>query len=185
MMTEIYIVRHAHSTYTPDEVGRGLSDSGKKAASHVKELLEGNHMEIFISSPYKRAVETIKGAAEASGIEILLEESFKERILGENPVEDFEETLNELWKNPDLALPGGESNRQAQRRGVEGILEVLRKYEGKGIAIGTHGNIMTLIMNYFDSNYNYEFWKKLSMPDIYKLVFQGQALQQIQRIWNL
>lgn len=184
-MTEIYLVRHAHSAYTPDELGRGLSDSGKRAAFDVKELLEGKNIKVFISSPYKRAVETIKEAAKADGIEILLEECFKERVLAENPVGDFEKVLNELWKNPDLALPGGESNRQAQRRGVEGLLEVLRKYEGKSIAIGTHGNIMTLIMNYFDSKYDYEFWKKLSMPDIYKLIFEGQELQTIQRIWNL
>lgn len=43
-------------------------------------------------------------------------------------------------------------------------MHIIDKYKGKRIAIGTHGNIMAIMMNYFDKKYDYSFWKSLSMP---------------------
>ncbi|MCD4542101.1 hypothetical protein LQV58_28860, partial [Klebsiella pneumoniae subsp. pneumoniae] len=60
----------------------------------------------------------------------------------------------------------------------------LDKYEGKNVVVGTHGNIMVLMMNYFDEQYDFEFWKKLAMPDIYKLSFQKKTLVNCIRIWK-
>jgi 2,3-bisphosphoglycerate-dependent phosphoglycerate mutase len=72
----------------------------------------------------------------------------------------------------------------AQKRGIKATLKVLETYEGKNIAIGTHGNIMVLIMNYFDRKYGFSFWKDLDMPDIYKLSFDNMDLKEVNRIWN-
>jgi len=57
-------------------------------------------------------------------------------------------------------------------------------YEGKNIVVGTHGNIMVLMMNYFDPNYDFHFWRNLDMPDIYKLTFKGDKLKEVHRLWN-
>ena len=35
----------------------------------------------------------------------------------------------------------------------------IKKYEGKNIVIGTHGNIMVLLMNYFNWKYDLSFGK--------------------------
>jgi 2,3-bisphosphoglycerate-dependent phosphoglycerate mutase len=59
----------------------------------------------------------------------------------------------------------------------------LTRYEGNNIVIGTHGNIMVLIMNYFDEKFGFEFWKELKMPDIYKLTFDKSKLKEVNRIW--
>ncbi|KQB93786.1 phosphoglycerate mutase [Geobacillus thermodenitrificans] len=50
--------------------------------------------------------------------------------------------------------------------------------------IGTHGNIMVLIMNYFDKQYDFRFWQRLAMPDIYQLSFRSNELMAIERIWK-
>jgi 2,3-bisphosphoglycerate-dependent phosphoglycerate mutase len=39
MRTEVYMVRHAHSNYSSDELGRGVSERGKKDLAIVTELL--------------------------------------------------------------------------------------------------------------------------------------------------
>ncbi|MCC2441947.1 histidine phosphatase family protein, partial [Bacillus paranthracis] len=36
MLTNLYLVRHAHSTYTPEELKRPLSEKGLKDAYKVK-----------------------------------------------------------------------------------------------------------------------------------------------------
>ncbi|MNC81660.1 hypothetical protein D3C75_1348610 [compost metagenome] len=50
--------------------------------------------------------------------------------------------------------------------------------------IGTHGNIMILMMNYFDKKFDFAAWQQLDMPDIYKLSFAGKELIQIQSVWG-
>ena len=185
MLTKIYLVRHAHSNYSSDELGRSVSEEGRKHVEYVSKLLVEENIEVFISSPYRRAIQTVEGAAEALCIKIELNESFKERTLSSIPIEDFETPIQNVWKNPSFSLQGGESNIQAQQRGIEAISDILERYKGKRVAIGTHGNIMAIIMNYYDSSYNYEFWKGLSMPDIYKLSFDNNRLTDVERIWEV
>ncbi|EDL66328.1 histidine phosphatase family protein [Bacillus sp. SG-1] len=182
MKTNIYFVRHALSTYTPDELGRPLSDKGIADAAKISEVLAEERVDVFISSPYLRAVQTIQGAAQRSDQDIILMDGFKERTLSEKPVENFEQAIEKVWEDWDFSWEGGESNLAAQERGVKVLLEVLEEYEGKNIVIGTHGNIMVLIMNYFNAHFDFEFWKQLEMPDIYRLSFEGQRLTGTERL---
>lgn len=182
-MTTIYLVRHAHSIYTPEELTRPLSAKGAEDAGRVAEVLRGEKLDIVMSSPYKRAIETVAGAAKEIGVDVLLDERFRERTVAEQPVDDHTTAMDKLWTDWDFAFEGGESNLKAQERGVEAMLEVLDKYAEKRVAIGTHGNIMVLIMNYFDKQCNYECWKRLGMPDIYKLNFDGKSFVEAQGIY--
>lgn len=183
MSTNLYFVRHAHSIYTSDESIRPLSEKGLIDAEKVTQNLEKEKIDYVISSPYKRAVQTVEGIAVYFGKELIIENDFKECILSEDPVENFDLAVTKVWNEPSFSWKGGESNIIAQKRGVEATLKVLKRYEGKNIVIGTHGNIMVLIMNYFDKRYGFGFWKELDMPDIYKLTFDGTALKEVNRFW--
>ncbi len=183
-LTKLYFVRHAHSFYTPDELGRPLSDRGFADVAIVNELLKTEKIDIVLSSPYMRAVQTVEGVASQLGKEVVIIEEFKERLLTANPVKDFNQEVVKVWEDFNFFLDGGESNRVAQKRGVEATYNVLNKYTDKNIVIGTHGNIMALIMNHFDSQYDFSFWKNLDMPDVYKLTFDGRGLRGVNRLWN-
>lgn len=159
-MTNLYFVRHAHSTYTPDELGRPLSDRGFSDASKVNELLKTENIDIVISSPYKRAIQTVEGVAAHIGKDVEILEGFKERLLSEVPVEDFNLAITKVWEDYNFSWEGGESSIVAQERGVDSTYTVLDKYNGKNVVIGTHGNLMVLIMNYFDKQFDFSFWKK-------------------------
>lgn len=41
---------------------------------------------------------------------------------------------------------------------------------------------MVLLMNYFDSKYDLQFWKTLHMPDVYKLTFDNYCFISAERI---
>ncbi|RKL65760.1 histidine phosphatase family protein [Salipaludibacillus neizhouensis] len=184
MQTNLYFVRHAHSTYNSDELGRPLSKRGFIDANIVTELLKREAIDYVYSSPYKRAIQTVEGISKYIDKEIKLLDGFKERILAEHPVEDFEVAITKVWKDYDFSWKGGESNRIAQKRGINATFKVLDSNIGKNVVIGTHGNIMVLIMNYFDNQYGFDFWKELEMPNIYKLSFNGKKLIDVQRIWG-
>ncbi|WP_416150296.1 histidine phosphatase family protein [Salipaludibacillus sp. HK11] len=183
-MTNLYFVRHAHSTYTPDELGRPLSDRGISDAMKVTKLLKHEKIDIVISSPYKRAIQTVKGVAKHIDKEVEILDGFKERILTSIPADDFILAITKVWEDSSFSWEGGESNDTAQKRGVETTYTVLDTYNRKNIVIGIHGNIMALIMNYFDSQYDFTFWENLDMPDIYKLTFDGRELRNVIKLWE-
>lgn len=182
MITNLYFVRHAHSNYSTDELGRPLSERGFNDVKQITEVLKLENIDVVLSSPYKRAFQTVEGVAKHLVQEIEIIDAFKERNLSEQLVADFNEAMLQVWSDFDASLSGGESNRIAQARGVQATKEVLEKYKGQNVVIGTHGNIMVLIMNYFDPTYDYHFWGQLEMPDIYQLTFCEQQLIAVKRV---
>lgn len=80
--------------------------------------------------------------------------------------EEILKAIEQSFVDIDYSLPEGETTRQAQARAIPKILQLLSDYKGKKIAIGTHGNIMTIILNYFDKSYGYDFLVQTSKPDI-------------------
>ncbi|HWO75918.1 MAG TPA: histidine phosphatase family protein [Bacillus sp. (in: firmicutes)] len=161
-----------------------MSDRGSKDAVRVTEFLKNEGINQVVSSPYRRAVQTVEGIACLIGKEIEIAEDLRERTLSGEPVEDFQAAIIRVWENENYSWEGGESNLEAQQRGVSATFHLIEKYRGKNIAVGTHGNIMVLIMNYFDSRYDFQFWQNLEMPDIYQLTFIGTELVEVRKVWE-
>ncbi|TBL78916.1 histidine phosphatase family protein [Paenibacillus thalictri] len=182
MRTFVYFVRHAESPYIEGmERSRGLSDRGKSDALKVKWILDSEHIDVFISSPYERAIQTIK---ESAGLnDILILEDLRERTIGDIQKVGFKEAKLKVYKEKEYSFPDGESSAKAQERAVTQINNMLDVHAGKKIVVGTHGDIMTLIINYFDNRFDFDFWESTSMPDIYKLEFKGRELIKVVRMW--
>ncbi len=189
MNTIIYLIRHGDSPKMGEvERLRGLSEKGQADAERVTELLKDEGIDVFVSSPYKRAVLTIEELASLSGKDVLLYEELKERVFssGVNRIADGElyPLLEKSFKNPHYSLPGAESNADCQARAVEVIKELLFHYQGHKIAVGTHGAVMTLIIQHFDERVGLDFLLGTSKPDIYKLTFEGEELIELERLWG-
>lgn len=125
MKTNIYLVRHAHSIYTEDEVGRPISNKGQQMVSDVTNLLINRNIQKIISSPYKRAYQTIENLALTLNKEIEIIENFKERILGNLNGIDFMDALKRVWTDSTFSFPLGESNLIAQKRGIKTMNSIL------------------------------------------------------------
>ena len=189
MLTTIYMVRHAESPYTAgEERTRGLSAEGELKSRQVTELLQEEGIDVIVSSPYARAVRTVEGLARKLNLPIKTYEDLRERqFAGDSYIirdEQFMTQVQDMFSDPEYALPGGESSRACQQRAVPILIELLEQYKGKKIAIGTHGNVMTLMMSYFDPGYDWDFFIETKKPDIYKLEFQGTKLAQVTRLWK-
>ncbi|WP_159880974.1 histidine phosphatase family protein [Paenibacillus puerhi] len=189
MKTTIFMIRHAESPFVfGEERSRGLSESGFQAAMKVADMLDSVDIHGIVSSTYERAKQTVQFLAERKNLPIIEYEELRERpIKGLDYKSSWEELLKAIEKSfvdMDYALDGGESTRQAQQRAIPIVQELLEEYKGKNIAIGTHGNIMTIIMNFFDNKYGYDFWNSTSKPDIYRMTFVEGQLQKIDRLWK-
>lgn len=189
MNTYIYMVRHGESPKLEgDERTRGLTEKGILDAHRVTEILETEGIDTFISSPYKRVMLTIERSANYYEKEIVVYENLKEcRFLSEDKIISDKEVyplVKKMFSNPDFTLTGGESYVDCQRRVVKILKEILMDFQGHKIVVGTHGLVMTLMMNYFDNQYGLEFLMNTSKPDIYKLEFKEEQLMNVERLWR-
>ncbi|MBB3129410.1 2,3-bisphosphoglycerate-dependent phosphoglycerate mutase [Paenibacillus rhizosphaerae] len=183
--TILYFVRHAESPYEEGrERTRGLSRQGLADALAVKDRLLGEGIDLYISSPYERAVRTIRDAADTAGKEIIIEEDLREREIGQIGALSFQDAKRRVYGDAAFAFPGGESSLEARQRAVRVIRKLLEQHAGQRIVIGTHGDIMTLMLGEFDSRFDYAFWESTSMPDIYKTEWEGETLRQVTRTWR-
>jgi 2,3-bisphosphoglycerate-dependent phosphoglycerate mutase len=107
----------------------------------------------------------------------------RERQLGEASVEGFVKAVEATWTDPAFAYPGGESNRDAQRRAVAVVHRLQEQYPAAHIVLSTHGNLLTLLLQHFDPSIGFPFWKSLSMPDIYRLDLSVESESAIRRLW--
>jgi len=106
--TILYFVRHAQSIYVEgSERTRGLTEQGRLDAERVKDLLIGEQPDVFVSSHYKRAVETILPLAKACNCEINLEEDLRERTLSATDMgkDRFFEAKRTVFEQQDFAYP--------------------------------------------------------------------------------
>jgi 2,3-bisphosphoglycerate-dependent phosphoglycerate mutase len=183
--TVVFFIRHAESFFIPNmERERGLTEKGKEDALKIINLLNNERIEVWISSPYQRAVQTISCLANEQKKEIVLVEELREREIGTIPEGGFEAAKKRVYEDFDYAFPSGESSRQAQDRAVTALKRILQENCGRQLVIGTHGDIMTLMLNDFDKKIGYEFWKSSTMPDIYKAEFFGEELRRVERLWT-
>lgn len=189
MNTYIYMVRHGDSPKTEEnERTRGLTARGKCDAHRITDLLHGEDIDVFVSSPYKRSILTIQELAERSGQEVIVFEDLKERIFSTDdkrmPDKELFPLLTQSFADPNFALRGAESNADCQNRAIKVLQALLKIYRGQKIVLGTHGAVMTLMMGYFNSQYDLNFLLHTSKPDIYRMEFNGQELLDVQRLWK-
>jgi 2,3-bisphosphoglycerate-dependent phosphoglycerate mutase len=51
------------------------------------------------------------------------------------------------------------------------------------MVLSTHGNLLTLILQHYEPNVDYAFWRALTMPDVYELrIEEGETA--ITRLWG-
>ncbi|HGH1669239.1 TPA: histidine phosphatase family protein [Bacillus cereus] len=189
MSTYIYMVRHGESPKLEgNERMRGLTERGHMDARGVTDILKSERIDTFISSPYKRAMLTIEESANFHEKEIVVYENLKECMFSsEDQVISDKEVyplVQKMFSNPDFARTEGESYADCQRRVVKVLKEILMDFRGCKIVIGTHGLVMTLMMNYFDKQYGFEFLMNTSKPDIYKMEFKEEQLMNVKRLWK-
>ncbi|WP_240419984.1 histidine phosphatase family protein [Paenibacillus periandrae] len=187
MKTIIYMVRHGESPYNEgNERTRGLTPKGKIDIEEVTKLLIGEGIDMIISSPYTRAILSVERLAEHLKLDIKVFEDLRERHFASYMIENAElmSGIRESFNDPNYTLSDGESNADCQKRAISVLEPILKEHRGKKIAIGTHGLVMTLMMNHFDPAFGLEFLNQLKKPDIYKMQFEDLELEEVTRMWN-
>jgi 2,3-bisphosphoglycerate-dependent phosphoglycerate mutase len=177
---EIVLVRHAQAVQpgTPEwadsDDERPLTEVGLRDADELAFELDPYYFSAVYSSPYRRSVQTVTPTADRRSLEVQLLDDLRERRLAATLRDDWPDILARGWADPDYAAPGGETGREAQRRGMA-VLDLLRVRHAAGgrVLAGSHGNLISLILQAFEPAVDHAFHLAMPMPAIYHLEHDG------------
>jgi len=177
---EIVLVRHAEavpigtSPWAERDDERPLTEDGLRDADELALELDPYHFVAVYSSPYLRAVQTVTPTARRRSLEVHELADLRERRLAATPRDDWADLLARGWVEPDWAAPGGESGREAQRRAM-GVLDLLRARHSAGgrLLVGSHGNLISLILQALEPTVDHDFHLAMPMPAVFHLQHDG------------
>lgn len=180
-MTRIYFVRHAQPNYdNHDDFSRELTKKGMEDRELVTKFLEDKSIDVVLSSPYRRSVETVRHFADKHSLQIRTIDDFRERKIDSEWIEDFQGFAKRQWEDFSYKLSDGEALGEVQKRNILALNQVLREYEGKNIVIGSHGTALSTIINYFVPEFGFAEFEKIRgiMPWVVYFEFEGTECKQ-------
>ena len=205
--TIIYLIRHAetidesgfrNTNETLQEINEKeiLSIEGEETSKKLSKNDELKDIDMIWCSSYTRAKQTAKYIANENNLQYNLDERLCERKLGN--MEDLAKFMNDkLTKDPSreqLAFQNfktrdGESAKDTNKRMNEFINEIIEKYEGKKIAIVSHGGaIKFYLLTHCKVNENLNLAYKgkelnIASPCLLKLIFRENELINLKQIY--
>ncbi|MCL2140972.1 MAG: histidine phosphatase family protein [Dehalococcoidia bacterium] len=178
METTVYFVRHAQAfSKNLDDSERTLTEKGLIDRKLVTSFLDGRKIDILLSSPCKRAIDTIKEFAEKYNFHIRIIPWFREGSIGSEQIESYNEFSKRQWTNFQHKLVDGESLQEIQNRNILALKMALREYAGLAIVIGSHGTALSTIIRFFVSSFGYAEFSAIKelRPWVVKFKFEDEV----------
>ena len=171
-MTTLILCRHGETDSNAAQIyqGQGNGMLTKKGLSQAKALaktLSKFRIDSIYSSDLQRAFDTASIIAKDRGKPLKKELLLKERYYGNWEGKRFDEiikkynSLYKTWmKQPNHAkIPGAETLKALQKRGMSGIDNIIRQNKGKNVVVVAHGGInRTILFSFLGIDLN-NFWR--------------------------
>lgn len=181
-MTHAYFVRHAEpNCQNHDDTLRELTPKGLADRALVTDYLRDKGIHAVLSSPYRRAVDTVAPLADALGLTIETVDGFRERAVGDW-VEDFGGYSQRQWADFNYKLSHGESLREVQERNLKALDEVLERFGEQAVAIGSHGTALSTLIHHFRPGFGYAGFDRIRpvMPWVVHFAFDGRQCASVE-----
>jgi len=153
--TELVVIRHGETLWNSEHRMQGqrdsaLSEVGRAQARALGKRMQTERFAHLYSSDLIRAFETAKAIADVTGHEIRIDTSLRERSFGmfegltraEMAERHPEEYARFRARDPDYALPGGESPRAFHERCMGCFTEIANRHRGERVVVVAHGLLL-------------------------------------------
>jgi 2,3-bisphosphoglycerate-dependent phosphoglycerate mutase len=183
-MKKFILIRHGKAEMDGEDHLRKLDNDGILQSKSICEKLEKmikNDFSIY-SSPFVRAVDTIKPLAEKFKKEIIIADELKEINIGKSEEFNKHEIIKKMWEEETFKVANGDSQIN-KFNNMKIFLEKMFNSNGnEDIIIVTHGNLLGIILKfYFKRNFGFNDWKIMSMPDLYELSIENNNIISFNR----
>jgi len=170
-VTTVVLVRHCQSAPSPALPERQwpLSEAGQAQAEALAPVLSELGVDALASSPFQRAVDTLRPFADAAGLPIAVDEDLRERRLGGwlDDAEAVNEAIRRMHADLDFHLEGGETGRACLARYEAALVRVVAANPGRTIAVGSHGGVIGHVLAARLTNLPTEFWRRIRNPHLF------------------
>tara|TARA_B100000214_G_scaffold349066_1_gene301639 strand:- start:205 stop:807 length:603 start_codon:yes stop_codon:yes gene_type:complete len=173
----LYLIRHGKASMEGSDRERILDNDGKIQATSlckkIKEQFQNQKIRI-ISSPFKRAMQTIEKLSSDMSINIEQSDSLEEIRIGKDENLSKHQIIEKMWSDENFKVKNGSSQSEHVKMIKQNIEKILNDfYENNyNLILVSHGNSIGIILKYFlNTSFTFNDWKKISMPDMYCLEF--------------
>ncbi|WP_214821924.1 MULTISPECIES: histidine phosphatase family protein [unclassified Exiguobacterium] len=177
-MPTLYLIRHCSAT--GQEPDAPLTEAGHEQALLLRDFFRKIPIDRIISSDYTRALASVTPLADAHQLSIEREPLLRERILSHEPLEDWLTPLRQSFIDPTFKLSDAESGMEATNRILQ-VVERAQSPHGSTLLV-THGNLLALLLQHLDPQYDFDTWRKMRNPDVYRLDFSDEN-PFLEHIW--
>lgn len=157
-MTQIVLVRHGETLWNRERRMQGqrdspLSEIGVRQARLLGRRLRHAAFAALYSSDLGRAYQTARSIADETGHEIIEDARLRERRFGvfegltsaEIECSHPGEYARFRSRDPDYAMPGGESAAAFRDRCLGGLEEIARRHAGNAVVVVAHGLVLDML----------------------------------------
>ena len=150
---KIYYVRHGQTDWNlarkmqGGETEKELNSTGIEQAKQTKKELENAKYDIVICSPMHRAIQTAEIINKDKNVQMITDERIRERKLGELEGHEITNEMEKKIWNYDLnyQIPKGENLHDFEKRILDFLNDIKKKYEGKTVLIVAHGGVAKVL----------------------------------------
>lgn len=163
-MQTYYLIRHCETTGQAADAP--LTPQGQKQALLLADFFKSIPVDRILSSPFRRAIESINAIAVQVGCSIEIHDDLRERALSSQSLTDWQGELRRTFIEFDYACPGGETSAEATRR-IQDVMNDVWSHSAETTILVTHGNLLTLYLHSLDSSFDFEQGQHLRNPDVF------------------
>lgn len=169
--TLLYLIRHAESApdFSMAEADWPLSPNGRVQAQRLATRLPEFAPTQLVSSPYRRAIDTLEPFAKARGMPIRVEADLRERHLRDGRVEDWDAFMRDLWADLDARMPNCESGTECRCRVTRCLTAIADAPHDQTVLVSSHGNAIALFLNGIDASFGHDAWKQMRNASVVRV----------------
>lgn len=187
MTTKIYLVRHAQPNLNNhDDEERELSQKGLQDCQLVDQFFKDISLDQILSSPYRRAYDTIRHLAQIKQVAIQVDSYFRERKITNEWIADFNGFAQKQWQDFSFKLAHGESLQEVQDRMLEGLTVYLQNHQEETLVIASHGTAISCLIHYYCPQFSFVDFEAIKdlMPFVVELIYEQSTCLSI-KLYNL
>ena len=173
----LYLIRHGKAAMEGSDRERVLDSDGiiqaNSLCKKIKIQFQDQKIRI-ISSPFKRAMQTIEKLSQDMSASIEKSQSLEEVNIGKDQNLSKHQIIEKMWSDKNFKVQNGLSQSEHVDKIKDELNQILEDFykNDYNLILISHGNSIGIILKYFlDTNFTFNDWKKISMPDMYCLSF--------------
>lgn len=168
----VVLVRHCRSAVDASTHPStwGLTAEGHRQAAELELSPWLTTATVLAAGPEPKMVETLRPTAQRLGVDIVIDDAFRETDARWLPDEEFQSTVSQLFASPASSPAAGwEPSHEAALRFLAGVASISRTRPDEDLVVCSGGRALTSLLielTAIDTDATFSYWQSIRMPDI-------------------